>query len=153
MCKPVTREVLGTALGKVKQFVERSVRNLLVVEDDDVQRKSIVELIGNGDVITTAVGSAEEAIAQIEQTWFDCMVLDLGLPDMNGFDLITKIKRDLGREDLPIIVYTGRELSPEEETRLKGLTDAIIVKSVHSMEHLLDETALFLHRVEANLPE
>ena len=126
---------------------------LLIVEDDDNQRKALVELIGNGDVVTTAVGSAEESLNLLRTQHFDCMVLDLGLPDMTGFDLINMIKSDEKLRELPIIVYTGKELSQEEETRLKRVTDAIIVKSVRSMEHLLDETALFLHRVEANLPQ
>jgi CheY-like chemotaxis protein len=151
--KPVSQEALAEALGAVKGFVERRVRNLLIVEDDDNQRKALVELIGNGDVVTTAVGSAEESLNLLRTQHFDCMVLDLGLPDMTGFDLINMIKSDEKLRELPIIVYTGKELSQEEETRLKRVTDAIIVKSVRSMEHLLDETALFLHRVEANLPQ
>ena len=104
-------------------------------------------------MVTTAVGSAEESLNLLRTQHFDCMVLDLGLPDMTGFDLINMIKSDEKLRELPIIVYTGKELSQEEETRLKRVTDAIIVKSVRSMEHLLDETALFLHRVEANLPQ
>ncbi|HEY0134343.1 MAG TPA: response regulator, partial [Nannocystis sp.] len=151
--KPASREALAEALGTVKGFVERRVRNLLIVEDNEIQRNALVELIGNGDVKTTAVGSAEAALDLLRTQHFDCMVLDLGLPDMTGFDLINMIKSDEKLRELPIIVYTGKELSQEEETRLKRVTDAIIVKSVRSMEHLLDETALFLHRVEANLPQ
>jgi len=151
--KPVTSEALADALNDVKGFVERRVKNLLVVEDDATQRKAIIELIGNGDVVTTAVGSAEECLAELRARHYDCMVLDLGLPDNNGFDLIEQIKRDDKLLDLPIIIYTGRELSPDDETKLKRVSDAIIVKSAKSMEQLLDETALFLHRIEANLPE
>src|SRR5205814_7306204 len=81
------------------------------------------------------------------------MVLDLGLPDMSGFEFINKMKHELQISDIPIVVYTGRELSRKEETELKRMADAIIVKDVRSPERLLDETALFLHRVEANLPE
>jgi CheY-like chemotaxis protein len=90
--KPVSPEALAEALGAVKGFVERRVRNLLIVEDDDNQRKALVELIGNGDVVTTAVGSAEESLNLLRTQHFDCMVLDLGLPDMTGFDLINMIK-------------------------------------------------------------
>ena len=151
--KPVTREALAEALVGVKGFLERRVKSLLVVEDDPTQRSSIVELIGNSDVQTTAVGSGEEALAALAEKHFDCMVLDLGLPDVPGLTLIERIKKDLGLHDLPIVVYTGRELTPDEEFELKRVTDAIIVKSVKSPEHLLDETALFLHRVEADLPE
>jgi CheY-like chemotaxis protein len=149
--KPATREVLGEALGRVKGFIERPVKNLLVVEDDNRQRDSIVSLIGNGDVKSTAVGSGQEALTALQEKYFDCVVLDLGLPDMTGLELIDSMKR-LGHTP-PIIVYTGKELTEDEETILKRVTDAIIIKSVKSPEQLLDETALFLHRVEANLPE
>jgi CheY-like chemotaxis protein len=151
--KPVTAEALRDVFDTTRGFVERKVRNLLVVEDDATQRQSIIELIGNGDVATTAVGSATEALEALKTGQYDCMVLDLGLPDMNGFELLERIKREVGQTDLPIIVYTGKDLSRKEETELKRLAETIIVKDVKSMERLLDETALFLHRVESNLPQ
>jgi CheY-like chemotaxis protein/HAMP domain-containing protein len=151
--KPVSREDLGSAFDQITAFAERRVRRLLVVEDDDAQRMSIVELIGNGDVTTTAVATGAEALDALQSEPFDCMVVDLKLPDMTGFELIEKIQKDLGRTDLPIIVYTGKELTQKEETQLRKVADAIIVKEVSSPERLLAETALFLHRVEANLPE
>jgi CheY-like chemotaxis protein len=124
-----------------------------VVEDDEVQRRAIVELIGNGDVHTTAVGTAADALLAFAGQRFDCMVLDLTLPDMNGFELLERLKIDLGVRDLPVIVYTGKELSTKEETELRRVAEAIIVKDVSSPERLLDETALFLHRIQANLPQ
>jgi HAMP domain-containing protein/CheY-like chemotaxis protein/signal transduction histidine kinase len=151
--KPVTHADLTKAFEDIRAFVERRTRKLLVVEDDDVQRMSVVELIGNGDVDTTAVATGEEALDLLKGERFDCMVLDLRLPDMSGFDLIAKLQTDLGRYDLPIIVYTGKELTRKEELHLKKVADAIIVKEAGSPERLLAETALFLHRVEANLPE
>ncbi|MBA2732155.1 MAG: response regulator, partial [Acidobacteria bacterium] len=151
--KPVSREDLATAFDQLATFAEKRVRKLLVVEDDAVQRMSIVELIGNGDVLTTAVETGEEALALLREEPFDCMVLDLKLPDMTGFELIEKIQKELGRPDLPIIIYTGKELTNKEETQLRKVADAIIVKEASSPERLLAETALFLHRVEANLPE
>jgi HAMP domain-containing protein/CheY-like chemotaxis protein/signal transduction histidine kinase len=151
--KPVSREDLATAFDQLATFAEKRVRKLLVVEDDEVQRMSIVELIGNGDVLTTAVETGEEALALLREEPFDCMVLDLKLPDMTGFELIEKIQKELGRADLPIIIYTGKELTNKEETQLRKVADAIIVKEASSPERLLAETALFLHRVEANLPE
>jgi HAMP domain-containing protein/CheY-like chemotaxis protein/signal transduction histidine kinase len=151
--KPVTHEVLGQAFDEIRTFSERRIRKLLVVEDDDVQRMSVVELIGNGDVKTTAVATGEEALSVLKDERFDCMVLDLRLPDMSGFELIEKLQTDLGRYDLPIIIYTGKELTRKEELHLKKVADAIIVKEASSPERLLAETALFLHRVEANLPE
>jgi HAMP domain-containing protein/CheY-like chemotaxis protein len=151
--KPVSHEELHKAFDGIRDFAERRIRKLLVVEDDDVQRMSVVELIGNGDVHTTAVATGEEALSLLKGERFDCMVLDLRLPDMSGFDLIEKLQTDLGRYDLPIIVYTGKELTRKEELHLKKVADAIIVKEANSPERLLAETALFLHRVEANLPE
>ena len=150
--KPVSGEALHQALDKIKGFVSRAVRNLLVVEDDANQRLSIVELIGNTDVVTTAVGTGREALLAISQQHYDCIVLDLGLPDMSGLELIEHIKLQPNGEALPIIVYTARELSRTEETQLQRIAETIIVKDVRSPERLLDETALFLHRVQANLP-
>jgi CheY-like chemotaxis protein/signal transduction histidine kinase/CHASE3 domain sensor protein len=150
--KPVSPEALTQVLTEIKGFIERQVKNLLIVEDDPVQAQSIIELIGNGDVQSTAVGTGAEALAILRSHHFDCMVLDLGLPDMSGFALIEQIKLEPRLFKLPIIVYTGKELSRQEETQLRGLAETIIIKNVRSPERLLDETALFLHRVQANLP-
>ncbi|BAZ49292.1 GAF sensor hybrid histidine kinase [Nostoc sp. NIES-4103] len=150
--KPVTSEAISEALTKIKGFVDRRVKNLLVVEDDDIQRHSIVELIGNSDVATTAVATGLEALAAIRREHFDCLVLDLGLPDMTGFELIEQIKLEPNGENLPIIVYTGREVTKTQETELRRIAETIILKDVQSPERLLDETALFLHRVQANMP-
>ncbi|MGF2040141.1 MAG: response regulator [Nostoc sp. CmiVER01] len=150
--KPVSPEALTQVLTEIKGFIERQVKNLLIVEDDPVQAQSIIELIGNGDVHSTAVGTGAEALSILRSHHFDCMVLDLGLPDMSGFTLIEEIKQESRLLKLPIIVYTGKELSRQEETQLRGLAETIIIKNVRSPERLLDETALFLHRVQANLP-
>ncbi|MHC0066188.1 HAMP domain-containing protein [Nostoc sp. UIC 10890] len=150
--KPLTSETISEALSKIKGFVERQVKNLLVVEDDDTQRHSIVELIGNSDVSTIAVGTGAAALEAIRSQHFDCLVLDLGLPDMTGFELIEQIKLLPHGKTLPIIVYTGREISKTQETELRRIAETIIIKDVRSPERLLDETALFLHRVQANLP-
>ncbi|PMB48518.1 hybrid sensor histidine kinase/response regulator, partial [Fischerella thermalis CCMEE 5330] len=150
--KPISSETLHQAITKIKGFVERRVKNLLVVEDDENQRQSIVDLIGNTDVGTTAVSTASEALQAIGNGQFDCVVLDLGLPDMNGFELIEQIKQSPNGEALPIIVYTARELTRAEDVQLRRIAETIIVKDVRSPERLLDETALFLHRVQADLP-
>ncbi|MGZ8411327.1 MAG: HAMP domain-containing protein [Gemmatirosa sp.] len=151
--KPVSKEALDDAFGRISRFLDARVKRLLVVEDDAVQREAIVALIGHEDVEITAVESAEAALEELDRTPYDCMVLDLGLAEMNGFELLEKVKGDESRRDLPIIVYTGKALSQAEETRLRKYAETIIVKDVKSPERLLDETALFLHRVEANLPE
>jgi CheY-like chemotaxis protein len=152
--KPVTKEALDEAFAKIKGFVDRPNKSLLIIEDNEQQRSAIAELIGgDGDVDITSAQNGEEALQILRQRRFDCMVLDLGLPDMNGFEFISRMRNELGVDDIPIVVYTGRELTKKEETELKRMAEAIIVKDARSPERLLDETALFLHRVEANLPE
>jgi CheY-like chemotaxis protein/signal transduction histidine kinase/HAMP domain-containing protein len=151
--KPVSKEALDDAFGRIRTFLDERVRRLLVVEDDETQRNAIVELVGAEDVTITAVGSAEEALRELSTTHYDCMVLDLGLQDMSGFDLLERVKSDDAMSSIPIIIYTGKTLTPPEETRLRKYAETIIVKDVKSPERLLDETALFLHRVEAKLPD
>jgi HAMP domain-containing protein/CheY-like chemotaxis protein/signal transduction histidine kinase len=152
--KPVTKEALDDSFNRISQFIDQQVKRLLVVEDDDTQRASMIELIAHEDVEITAVATAEEALRELSQTHYDCMVLDLGLKGgQDGFQLLETVKGDPAMRELPIIIYTGKALSPEEETRLRRFADTIIIKDVKSPERLLDETALFLHRVEAKLPE
>ncbi|OUL32989.1 two-component system sensor histidine kinase/response regulator [Nostoc sp. T09] len=151
--KPVSKEQLTEALIDIKSFIERKVKNLLVIEDDTVQARSIIELIGNGDVQSTAVNTAAAALATLQSKRIDCIVLDLGLPDMSGLELIEQIKKQPNLRKIPIIVYTGKQLSRQEETQLRRLAETIIIKDVRSPERLLDETALFLHRIQANLPQ
>ena len=155
LAKPVSKEGLDAAFARISSFIDTVPKNLLVVEDNETQRQSIVELIAHDDVDIIAVGSAEEALGKLQEKHFDCMVLDLGLHsgDMSGFDLLEKVKSDPDNHDLPIIIYTGKELSQEDETKIKKYAETIIVKDVKSPERLLDETALFLHRIEAKLPE
>ncbi|MDP2953269.1 MAG: response regulator, partial [Chloroflexota bacterium] len=150
--KPVTREALDDVFASIRGFVEGKAKTLLVVEDDEAQRKSIVELLGNGDIRTVAVSSGAEALAALKAQSFDCIVLDLGLPDMTGFELIRRVRKETGISHPPIIVYTGKELSKKDQSELRKVSETIIVKDARSPERLLAETALFLHRVEANLP-
>ncbi|MBD2158593.1 response regulator [Leptolyngbya sp. FACHB-16] len=149
--KPVSPEILTQTLIGIKQFVERRVRHLLVIEDDPIQAQSIIELIGGGDVTSTAAHTGAAALELLRSQPCDCIVLDLGLPDMNGFDLIERIKQEPALARLPIIVYTGKDLTEAEETQLRRLAETIIIKDVRSPERLLDETALFLHRVQSHL--
>ena len=152
--KPVTSQALEESFSKISTFIDQQVKRLLVVEDDETQRQAMIDLIEHEDVEITAVGSAEEALRDLSQRHYDCMVLDLGLGGpTDGFTLLETVKSDPAMRELPIIIYTGRELTPAEETRLRKLAETIIVKDVKSPERLLDETALFLHRVEKKLPE
>jgi CheY-like chemotaxis protein/signal transduction histidine kinase len=151
--KPVTREALDKALTLAADFTPSRMRKLLIVEDDPVQQQQIRDVIGNGDVESTVAGTAAAALQALDTTRFDCLVLDLGLPDQSGIDLIREIHRRHALRSPPIIVYTAKALTRREETELRGLSEAIIVKDVRSPERLLDETALFLHRVQAKLPD
>jgi CheY-like chemotaxis protein/HAMP domain-containing protein/signal transduction histidine kinase len=154
--KPVDKARLDEAFGHIRTFIDNRVKRLMIVEDDVGQQRSMVELIGDDDIEIVTVGSGEEALEELHRGHFDCMVLDLGLGGgMTGFDLLERVKSDQRQtvREIPIIIYTGRDLSPPEETRLRKYAETIIVKDVKSPERLLDETALFLHRVEAKLPE
>jgi len=151
--KPVTYEQIGQAFSKLKAFAQRSERNLLVVENDLNRQRNIVESIGNGDVHTIAVTSGRAALEVLPSTHFDCMVMDIGLPDMTAFELIERIRKELKIDDLRIVLYTGRELTRREETELRSAAGTMIVKDVRSFDRLLDEATLFLHRVECNLPD
>jgi len=153
LTKPVDLENLRQMFEKINSFVSKHMRRLLVVEDDALQRESIRALIGNGDVETVTAGSGTEALALLASQNFDCMILDLGLSDMSGFDVLRTLRSGPTPSDLPVVVYTGRELSEDEEQRLSKYAESIIVKGVRSPERLLEETTLFLHRVQANLPQ
>ncbi|KAF6577190.1 response regulator [Paenibacillus sp. EKM212P] len=151
--KPSSKESLDKAFSHIKSYTDQTVKRLLVVEDDDNQRKSIIELIDHDDVAITAISTGQEALNELATQRYDCMVLDLMLSDMTGFELLDRIRENEQLTDLPIIIYTGKDLDSKEETQLRKYAESIIIKDVKSPERLLDETTLFLHRVEANLPE
>jgi CheY-like chemotaxis protein len=129
------------------------VRRLLVVEDDPAEQMSVTELLAHSDVEITTAATGAEALAAMRGGSFDCVVLDLRLPDMSGFELLESIQADSSLRQLPIIVFTGRDLSEGEESELRKNAKSIVLKGVRSPERLLDETALFLHRVIADLPQ
>jgi len=137
----------------LKQFIERPEKRLLLVEDDEVLRNSMTELIGGDDVKIVSVGSGTEALEELSKDNFDCAIVDLMLPDMEWADLISKIKRVSGYPELPVIVHTGKDLTKRETDKIKKLAETVIIKDADSMERLVDETALFLHRDVANLTE
>ena len=145
--KPATREELEGSLKTLEAVLSKSIKELLLVEDDDTLRGSIERLLAHDDIAITAAPSGTAALAALEAKSFDCMVLDLGLPDMSGFELLRRLQADGRAAALPVIVYTGRELSREEERELREVSESIIVKGAKSAERLVDETAIFLHRV------
>jgi len=153
LTKPVSLDMLNEAFTKIEETISKSVKRLLVVDDEEIMRKSIVGLVDGKDVQTVAVETGEEAIKKMQEEDFDCVVLDLGLKDMSGFEVLEMIRADKRLSKIPIIVYTGKDLNRTEELMLKKLSDSIIIKGARSPERLLAETTLFLHRVEANLPK
>jgi CheY-like chemotaxis protein len=151
--KTVTTHELEAAFDRLKSFTASRVRRLLVVEDDPAEQLSITELLGHSDVEITTAGTGAAALADLRAGSFDCVVLDLRLPDMSGFELLAQVQEDAELRRTPIIVFTGRELTDHEEAELRKNAKSIVLKGVRSPERLLDETALFLHRVIADLPQ
>nr|ABD75783.1 putative signal transduction histidine kinase [uncultured bacterium] len=153
LTKPVTLDILNDAFNTIEETISQTIKKLLVVEDDDTMRASMLELLNGEDVDITPAATGEKAYHLLQSERFDCMVLDLGLTDISGFGLLEKIKADATMSHIPIIVYTGKDLTKEEETKLKQHAESIIIKGVKSPERLLDEVTLFLHRIESDLPE
>ncbi len=150
--KPTTPEALEAAFSKIKEYAAPRRKRLLVVEDNPAEQLSVKELLTHDDIDVTVVTTGAEALASADAQSFDCMVLDLRLPDMTGFEVLERLRDSVSLTDLPVVVFTGKELSPEEDARLRVLARSVVVKGVESPERLLDETALFLHRVVADLP-
>ena len=151
--KPVSPEAIDQVFETFNKIISKPVKDLLVVEDNPEQAELISSIIGSGDVKTTTVSTAMGAYDQILTGKFDCMVLDINLPDMSGIELLNKIRNNDELFQLPVIVYTGRDLTNEEKRIIDEYAATTISKGAGSHRKLLDETTLFLHRVEANLPE
>ncbi len=150
--KPVKREELVQALERMEAKFTQSLRRVLVVEDDDRQRESVGHLLANGDVEIIGADTARRALELLRTSTFDCMVMDLNLPDLSGYELLEQMA---SQEDVafpPVIVYTGRSLTAAEEQKLRRFSKSIIIKDARSPERLLDEVTLFLHQVESALP-
>jgi CheY-like chemotaxis protein len=150
--KPVSRDDLVEAIHKLEAKSEQRTRHVLVVEDAPVQRESLRHLLQSERVEITGVGTAREALDLLRSRTFDCMVLDLGLPDMTGHELLERMAGDAGSSFPPVIVYTGRALSAEDELQLRRWSKSVVVKGARSPERLLDEVTLFIHQVESALP-
>jgi len=150
--KPTSPEALERLFDRIKEYTLPRRKRLLVVEDNPAEQLGVKELLGHDDVDLTFVTTGREALEKVDGDAFDCMVLDLRLPDMTGFEVLEKLRDTPSLTDLPVVVFTGKELSPEEDSQLRTLARSVIVKGVESPERLLDETALFLHRVVADLP-
>lgn len=153
LTKPVQAEDLEKALARLENIFERHIKDLLVVEDDENLRENIVTLIGNNDVRADGAGTAAEAVAAVRAKQYDCMILDLGLPDMNGLDMLRLLEEQPEIALPPVIVYTGKDLTREQEAELQRYSESIIIKGVRSEERLFDEASLFLHRIVDKMPE
>ncbi|MCI5149960.1 MAG: response regulator, partial [Candidatus Electrothrix sp. MAN1_4] len=152
LSKPVTQKQLTQAFHRFESVINKKIKKLLVVEDDDTLRQILVDLVGNSDTETFEARTGKAAEELLQQQRFDCMVLDLGLPDCNGIDLLHRLAEVGDIAIPPVIVYTGRDLTREEERELNKYSESIIIKDARSQERLLDETSLFLHRMVENLP-
>jgi CheY-like chemotaxis protein len=150
--KPMNREKLEEAFESIRQVVDKRVKDLLIVEDDAELRLGIVKLIGDLDLNIVEVESGAQALAAVTERGFDCMILDLGLPDMSGFELLKRMAAERDLVMPPVIVYTGKDLTREDEMELRKHAESIIIKGVKSEERLLDEVSLFLHRTISAMP-
>ncbi len=153
LTKPVTSEQLEKLFRKISDMINRQEKKLLVIDDEAIIRKSIEGLVGKSGVLIKSVGSGREAFKILKEEVFDLVILDLGLEDMSGFDLLEMIKKEKTIPQIPVIVYTGQELTQEEEHSLKRYAESIIIKGARSPERLLAEATLFLHKQEKELPE
>ena len=149
--KPVKREELVQALQRLEAKFTQHLRRVLVVEDDERQRESVRHLLSSEDVEIVGAGTAAAALEHLRDSTFDCMVMDLNLPDLNGYELLQQMTEQDGVSFPPVIVYTGRALSRDEEQKLRRFSKSIIIKDARSPERLLDEVTLFLHQVESDL--
>ncbi|PSM47630.1 histidine kinase [Chroococcidiopsis sp. CCALA 051] len=150
--KPISNTALLDTLSQIQEFANRSVKNLLIVERDELQRRSMLDLIEESDIAIQVVETGAAALEALQTGHFDCLVLNLALPDTNGFELIDRLKQEPLFRNLPIIVYTPRQLTAEEEIELQRLSGSSILKEARSPERLLEETTLFLHQTQADLP-
>jgi len=153
MIKPATTEGLEQCFDRIKEFVEPRTKRLLVVEDNDIESQSVVELLAHDDIEIVTARTGADALRMLLDQPFDCCVLDLRLPDMSGFHLLEQLQRESGLRDVPIVVFTGKSLTADEEKQLKTMAKSVVLKDVQSPERLFDETALFLHRVVTDLPK
>ncbi|HEY1172203.1 MAG TPA: HAMP domain-containing protein [Verrucomicrobiae bacterium] len=151
--KPATTQGLEQCFSRIKNFVTPRVKRLLVVEDNEIEAQSIVELLHHDDIEIVTAATGSEAYEKLLDRPFDCCVMDLRMPDMNGFELLERIQADANLREIPVVVFTGKDLTREEERQLKTMAKSIVLKDVQSPERLFDETALFLHRVVMSLPE
>jgi len=153
LTKPAKKEEIDNVFDKIEEIISKPIKKLLIVEDEEIMRKSIINLMNGENIEITDVETGKDAYDKASSEDFDCMILDLGLEDMTGFELLDKFEKNNVARKLPIIIYTGHELTHEENDKLKKYSQSIILKGARSFERLLAETTLFLHQVESKLPD
>ncbi len=153
LTKPVEKEQIDNVFDKIETIISKPIKKLLIVEDEEIMRKSIINLMKGENIVITDVETGKEAFEKVSKEDYDCMILDLGLEDMTGFELLDKFKKENVATSLPIVIYTGRELTLKENDKLKKYSQSIILKGARSFERLLSETTLFLHQIESKLPD
>jgi CheY-like chemotaxis protein/putative methionine-R-sulfoxide reductase with GAF domain len=153
LTKPVSKENLETSFQNIEEVIAKDIKSLLLVEDDPYSRHSIKKLLDSSDVQISEAENGQAALDILKENDFDCIILDLTLPDMTGFEVLSKLNGNVASKKCPVIIYTGRDLTQKEHRELMKYADSIIVKGVKSPDRLLDETALFLHQVVADMPE
>ncbi|CAN5521626.1 response regulator [soil metagenome] len=152
LTKPVTMEKVRSALSRIENLLSKQLRRVLLIEDDERQNDAISHLIAGADIEVIPAKTGKQAVEEMKKEGFDCIILDLTLPDVSGFDLLAELS-SLDISLPPIVIYTGKDLSETEEAYLRRYSESIIIKGARSPERLLDEVNLFLHRVESLLPE
>jgi len=152
LTKPAEKNEIDSVFDKIETIISKPIKKLLIVEDEEIMRKGIINLMKGENIHITDVATGKEALEKISNEDYDCMILDLGLEDMTGFELLDKFEKKKLATELPIVIYTGRELSRDENDQLKKYSQSIILKGARSFERLLAETTLFLHQVESKLP-
>lgn len=153
LTKPVSMDNLEDTFASIENAISRPMKQLLVVESDEAQQRKISDLVGNGDVTITAVFTGQDALDQLKSRGLDCIILDPALPDMPGSEFLRRLLADDELPQVPIIIYTGKALTDEEEMTIRQYADEIVIRGAKSPERLLDDITLFLHRTEAGLPE
>ncbi|WP_051328394.1 response regulator [Desulfatirhabdium butyrativorans] len=152
MTKPISMDELDKVYTKIEKTIGDRLRHVLLVEDDPVQVQAVQALLGDEQIHIEVARSGKEAMGLLDRQGFDCMILDLGLPDISGIEMLSHVRSDANLKDMPIIVYTGRDLTPQESATVRDYAEMIVLKDARSPEKLLEETTLFLHLVESELP-
>jgi len=153
LTKPVSKSQLDEVFDKIENFIDKPVKKLLIVEDEPLTRKSIEELMANSSIEIVSVESGEEAVEKLNSGNFDCVILDLGLKGMSGYEVLEKMNADEKQKNIPVVIYTSKDLSQEENEKLRKYAQSIILKGAKSFERLLAETTLFLHQIDDDFPE